>query len=373
MSVTHVLEIVVSANDSTLQFPHAKCNDGCLNDIISTDWWNPGLGNCADGRYPEEFWNCADIAITDIDGGFPSDPQTSAPTSPPATTDTPTTIPPTAATPAPTPNPAGSASVRIDVTSPSWGTGCTMNVVMTFPEAVSSWVLQLTFDPAPTAVENWGSSQTSYVDGVLTLASMSWNGNTAAGTSRTIGMVVRGDSAPSPCYPVVMATLNGMNALVGVTTTAAPQTYTVAPSASPTENPTHSPSTQQPTAPPTTSNPSTAPSATPSATPSESPTEGPTAVPTTIPTAVPTQVPTSVPTLAPTQLTCGAGTMQQGSQCVTPIVCGPVSALEFQMYGRDGRIVYKPLYFLSIGRNHVALRVSHIMTCNTWCVTGNQK
>ncbi|CAB1098501.1 unnamed protein product [Ectocarpus sp. CCAP 1310/34] len=61
------------------EFDPVSVPDGCAP--TKEDWVQTQLGMCGeDGRYPEEFWNCADIEITsDEDGGGPA-PTTPSPT-----------------------------------------------------------------------------------------------------------------------------------------------------------------------------------------------------------------------------------------------------------------------------------------------------
>lgn len=146
-------------------------------------------------------------AVTQTTLGGTSPTPTPTPTSP-SPTGTPTPTPtPTTATPTPTPTPttAGALSVKLTAAS-DWGTGRTMDAVITNKgtSPTSAWTVTFGW---PRDIAPWNAVRQSYTSGKVTVGNTAWNGAIPAGGTTNFGFTDSSSTLPKPTS--CTATVNG--------------------------------------------------------------------------------------------------------------------------------------------------------------------
>jgi len=171
---------------------------------------------------------------------------------------------PTAAPPAPpTVTPPGGPWFQVQ----SWTGGCMLTTQLIFTDYGSDWTLVLRFqqDQSPTRTpEVWNGRVADYTAGVLTIVNEAWNGFHTAGDALAVGMNLVGPS--STCFPLVGASLNGVQLTLDGSGTGATSAPTPPPSAV-----TAAPINQPGSSAPTTDAPQTPTQASPTAAPPPTP------------------------------------------------------------------------------------------------------
>ena len=75
-----------------------------------------------------------------------------------------------------------------------WDSGASGKLTVTFPSAVSSWTIEITFTAAVTDFQVWVGDNIECSGTTCTFENMSWNGNQAAGSTLGIDFLYYFDS-----------------------------------------------------------------------------------------------------------------------------------------------------------------------------------
>ena len=141
----------------------------CSGDGPGQGWAGMALEDCNVHSWPEEFWNCADVAVT-ADGKGGQDAEATQLPPPPATAAAATRDAGGSPTPAPSPSPPttkpspstpqgnGSQVGTFRTSMDTWTGGCTLEVVLTVPATVTSWAVELRFGQSPAALYAWDTT-----------------------------------------------------------------------------------------------------------------------------------------------------------------------------------------------------------------------
>eukprot|EP00039_Didymoeca_costata_P013261 m.198820 g.198820 ORF g.198820 m.198820 type:complete len:544 (-) comp15720_c1_seq6:234-1865(-) len=191
------------------------------------DWWVPGLGDCGE-RWPEEFWNCADISITD-DGQGPTG--VTQPT-PPATTTQGSVQ--SSSTQGSNPTQPPESTTQNEVTSsqdesttqdtmstqpytgqsfwfPSydnWNGGCNLVLNIVVPMASSTWQVVLKVDKPISNLHAWDSLAEDQGNQMYLLSNKDYNAVQEKGDILTLGMTLQ--LAGTVCVEILELSFNGV-------------------------------------------------------------------------------------------------------------------------------------------------------------------